>query len=49
MRAIAPRLLRAVLALVVLVILIALGIGGRDCDRRGGHYVRGLFWMECIQ
>jgi len=40
---------RAATALVVLVILLALGFGWHDCRLSGGQYVRGLFWMECIR
>lgn len=35
--------------ILVLVVIFALLSGWRDCRSRGGAYVRGLFWMECIR
>jgi hypothetical protein len=39
------------IAMIVVVgtVLLCLLSGYRNCTRRGGHYVRGLFWMECIR
>ena len=33
---------------VIATVVIALSIGYVDCNGRGGDYVRGLFWMNCI-
>jgi hypothetical protein len=33
----------------VAVILTALLVEARDCRLAHGHYVRGLFWMECLK
>jgi hypothetical protein len=43
------RALRVLLAVGIIAILVALGIGYRNCARRGGTYVRGLVWMECVR
>lgn len=40
----------AVLAFLILAaVVVYLGIGWRDCTRAHGHYVRGLFGMECVK
>ena len=36
-----------VVAAVALVLVLLL-IGKRNCDRRGGQYVRGIFFMTCV-
>jgi hypothetical protein len=39
----------ALSVVIVLVICVALYIGWRNCRERGGTYVRGLFWLECVK
>ncbi len=38
-------------AIVVLVVIVGVALwrGRTECNKRGGHYVRGLVWMECIR
>lgn len=43
------RVAHALTVLAVLVILVLLFNGWRDCSRTGGHYVRGVVFMECIR
>lgn len=42
-----------VLAVVVAVIVVAFAAcvadAGAECDARGGVYVRGAFWFECVE
>lgn len=38
-----------VLFVIVGVIITLLLIGQKaDCDKRGGAYVKGLYWYECV-
>lgn len=37
----------ALLAFVVGILTVQI-VGWVQCDDRGGDYVRGMFWMECI-
>lgn len=37
-----------VLVAVTVAIMVAMGLGYVECRDAGGQYVRGLFWMECI-
>lgn len=41
--------LKAVISIaLVAVVFASLAIGKRNCDFNNGDYVRGLFWMKCI-
>ena len=44
-----PMVARGAVVLVLMVVLALLWHGWRACAQSGGHYVRGLFWMECIR
>jgi hypothetical protein len=37
------------LVVVVALVLLGLSLGQHACARRGGHYVRALWGMECIK
>ncbi len=41
------------LGIVVMIALLATMLvlyrGWRDCSAQHEHYVRGLFWMECVR
>lgn len=39
----------ALLFAAVLAVLAAMLAQRSDCQARGGHYVRGLFWFECVK
>jgi hypothetical protein len=43
------RVWRLLCCALILGVLLALGVGWRDCRASGGHSVRGLFWMECLR
>lgn len=45
----ADALLNAALLFVVVLAMLLLINGMQECHARGGHYVRGLFWMECVR
>jgi hypothetical protein len=45
----ARAILNALISFAIIVTLALLVGGERSCQRRGGHYVRGLFWMECVR
>lgn len=43
------KLLNAIVVIFVAIVLLVMAVGWRDCRAQGGHYVRGLFSMECIR
>jgi len=48
MKLVREHLYIVLLSTFLIVSCVVLYRGWRACDARGGHYVRGLFWMECI-
>lgn len=38
-----------ILVLVLAMAIVSLWVGKIECDKSGGVYIRGLFWMECIK
>lgn len=42
-------LLQFAIVVVIIAVFVVLGLGWRNCHRRGGTYVQGLFRMECIR
>jgi hypothetical protein len=41
-------LLVALILLVLLPVLISLVAEERNCRSRGGEYVRGVIWFQCV-
>lgn len=39
----------ALLLCVTLPLLVAIIIGSQKCDDKGGKYVRGVVWFECVR
>lgn len=40
---------RLIFVVLIVIVLVVLAHGWRECNRAGGKYVRGLVWMECIR
>jgi hypothetical protein len=40
---------RVLTVVSIIVVLMLLFNGWRNCTRSGGRYVRGVFFMECIR
>ena len=43
------RMVSALIALLILACAVEVTLGWRACRAAHGHYVRGLFWMECLR
>lgn len=43
------RRVEALFVVAIFVILVLMGFGWRSCSQRGGTYVRGALWMECVR
>lgn len=43
------RLMLVILAIAAVAVQVALYRGNAKCHASGGHYVRGLYWMECVR
>ena len=40
---------RTFIAGVLVAVIYLLMTGLDDCNKAGGTYVQGLFWMECVK
>ena len=43
------KLLTVVFLVVFAVYFVACGVAANDCEDRGGRFVRGVVWYECVE